>query len=148
MRVLKRRKTGLGRGVALWLLLAGTASAEPLTLSAQMILASDERAAMDHRLEKIEYKLRRVFRFEYYRQYGEGSALMPVPSEATLDLGHGYRIEAALSPGKKKVRARIRWMKGDAAILTTAVGLQRGVPAILGGAPHEGGKLIVVLEIE
>jgi hypothetical protein len=44
---------------------AGTAAGADVNLRARLILASNDPAPQDSRLEDMEYKLRRVFGFEY-----------------------------------------------------------------------------------
>ena len=132
-------------------LLAGVVAsgAEPVTIQATLILASNNPAPMDSRLDRIEYKLRRIFGFEYYRHYGEGSALLNLPGESTVELGHGFQIAISSSSSKDgKIRASVQWFRGDEMVLNTTVGMKRGVPVILGGISHEGGTLIVTLVAE
>ena len=125
------------------------AHAEPITLKATLILASNESLPLDSRLDKVEYQLRRVFGFENYTHYGEATTVANVPSTVTMELGHGYRLELTLSPRRKGgITAEVRWLRGDVVLISTRVGMQRGVPAILGGPPHEGGNLIVSLEAQ
>lgn len=143
-----RRHNQAGRMLLLALLLLGvgfTAKAETVTLEATLILASDNPAPQDMRLDRIEYKLRRIFGFAYYAHYGQGSATAALPAEVTLELGHGYRLEVSARKKDGKVRAEVRWMQADQILLSTRVGLKKGVPTILGGPPHEGGNLIVAL---
>lgn len=121
------------------------ALADPVNLEATMILASNEPAAQDPRLERIEFKLRRIFGFEYYKHYGEGSAIVSVPGETTLSLGHGFRLQISAKPGDGRVRAGIHWFRGDEKVLSTTVNMERGTPVILGGIAHEGGTLIVTI---
>jgi hypothetical protein len=123
--------------------------AEPVTIQATLILASNEPAPLDSRLDRIEYKLRRIFGFEYYRHYGAGSALLNLPGESTVDLGHGFRLSISASGAKDdKIRTSVQWFRGDEMVLNTTVGMKRGVPVILGGISHEGGTLIVTLVAE
>ena len=136
--------------MVLFMTAVGTCSAsDPFTLRAVMIWASDEPAPLDARLEKVEFRLRRIFKFEHYHHYGEATAILNNASETTLSLGRGHRLEITTSPGKnKRVRTQIRWVKGDTTQVNTAVYLKRNVPTILGGPPHEGGNLIVTLTVE
>ena len=71
---------------------AAVSRAEPVTIQATLILASNDAAPLDSRLDKVEYKLRRIFGFEYYRHYGEGAAVLNLPGESTVELGHGFRL--------------------------------------------------------
>jgi hypothetical protein len=123
--------------------------AEPVTIQATLILASNNPAPLDSRLDRVEYKLRRIFGFEYYRHYGEGSALLNLPGESTVELGHGFRLIISASGSKDdKIRASVQWFRGNEMVLNTTVGMKRGVPIILGGISHEGGTLIVALTAE
>jgi hypothetical protein len=129
-----------GRGGAL-----RAAQAESVTLDVMLIHASNEQAPMDRRLEKVEYQLRRMFKFEYYKHYGEASAVVNLPGETTLDLGHGMKLIVKASGSDGKIRAEVNWKKGDTSALNTTVALKRGQHVILGGVPHEGGTLIMTV---
>ncbi len=121
-------------------------AAAPVTLEAMLILASNDPSAQDPRLDQIEYKLRRTFKFEYYRHYGGQSAIVNLPGQTSLDLGHGYRLSVSASEASDdRVRAGIQWFRGDEVVLNTTVVMSRGTPVVLGGVPHEGGTLIVTL---
>ena len=135
--------------IACLLAVAAVSRAEPVTIQATLILASNDPAPLDSRLDRIEYKLRRIFGFEYYRHYGEGSALLNLTGESTVDLGHGFRLTITASGSKDdKIRSSVRWFRGDEMVLNTTVGMKRGVPVVLGGISHEGGTLIVTLVAE
>jgi len=125
-----------------------SAGAEPLGIKATLILASDQPAAQDLRLDAVEYKLRRIFGFEYYKHYGEASAMVNVPGSTTLDLGHGFRLLIKVSGADGGFRAKVNWLRGDQSVLNTAVKMKRRTPVILGGISHEGGTLIVTLVAE
>jgi hypothetical protein len=134
--------------VACLLATAAVSHAGPVTIQATLILASNDPAPLDSRLDKVEYKLRRIFGFEYYKYYGEGTALLNLPGESTVDLGHGFRLSISASGSGDKIRTCVQWFRGDEMVLNTTVGMKRGVPVILGGISHEGGTLIVTLVAE
>jgi hypothetical protein len=141
-------KVGLLAAVCL-LSAAGISRAESTTIRAMLILASNDGAPQDARLDKIEYKLRRIFQFEYYRFYGEGEVFLNLPGQATIDLGRGFRLSISASDsGDYKVRTSVQWFRGDEMVLNTTVGMSRGVPVILGGISQDSGKLIVTLVAE
>jgi len=119
------------------------ARAEALTLHAMMIQAQNDPAPMDRRLEKVEFKLRRVFGFNYYSYVGEGSIVLGSGSEGTMSLPNGHRLTIRLG-GKGK--AEVRWYRDSEALLSTSVGLSRNSPVVLGGVPSDGGTLILVLD--
>jgi hypothetical protein len=133
---------------ALWLGAAAAASGETVTLKAVLIHASNHPAPIDSRLERVEYKLRRIFGFEHYRFLGESSVILNLPGDASLDLARGHRLKLSGSKAKgDSVRVRVEWLSGDESLLTTSVVMERkSAPAILGGPAHEGGNLIVTLE--
>lgn len=136
-------------GLACLLTAAAASYAEPVSIQATMILASNDPAPLDSRLDKVEYKLRRIFGFEYYRHYGEGSVLLNLPGQSTIDLGHGFRLSIAASGSRDdKIRTTVQWFRGDELVLNTTVGMKSGVPVILGGISHGGGTLIVTLVAE
>ncbi len=122
--------------------------AQPVTVEAMLIHASDRPAPMDHRMERVEYRLRRIFGFEHYRFLGKTSSIVNPPAEIRMNLDHGYSLHVNATSGNGRIRANIRWMRDRETLLSTAVNQRRGVPAILGGPPHEEGTLILVLTFE
>lgn len=139
---------GIGAIVCL-LATAAVSRSEPVTIQAMLILASNDPAPLDSRLDKVEYKLRRIFGFEYYKHYGEGAAVLNLPGQSSVELGHGFRLNLTSSGSKDdKIRTSVQWFRGDEMVLNTTVGMKRGVPVILGGISHDGGTLIVTLVAE
>ena len=123
------------------------AEAAKVSLRATMILASNEKGPNDAKVKRFAGKLRRLFNFTHYRLYGEGSAAIEMPGEASFSLGHSFRMEVKVSlAAKNKIRAGVRWMKGKTTLINTVLVMQKGAPAILGGPSHQGGNLIVILE--
>jgi hypothetical protein len=113
-----------------------------VTLQVLMIQAQNESAPIDRRLEKVEYKLRRVFGFQFYRYVGEGNISLPSRGQGEISLPDGHRLTLSLG-GKGK--AEVRWFRNEEPLLSTSVGLSREAPVVLGGVPANGGKLILVL---
>lgn len=114
-----------------------------LSLQVLMIQAQNESAPIDRRLEKVEYKLRRVFGFQFYRYIGEGSVSLPQRGEGSVSLPDGHRLQIRL--GGKGGHAEVRWFRNQEPLLSTSVGISRDAPIVLGGIPSNGGKLILVL---
>ena len=134
--------------IVLLLLIVGSAGpvlAGPVSMDAMLILASNDPAPLDRRLERVEYKLRPLFRFEYYRYMGEGTGLLNLPGETSIALGDGHHLQLRGSEKDGGTRVEVRWFRGEQALLNTAVNLKPGKPVILGGVPHEKGTLIVTL---
>lgn len=134
--------------IALALLLglwAGPVLAEMASFDAMLIKASNESAPLDARLERVEYQLRPLLRFESYRLLNQASGSVNVPGETSLALGDGYLLLVRASKKDGGIRYEVRWLRGDQALLNTTVTLKRGKTAVLGGVPEGEGKLIVVL---
>ncbi len=142
------------RWIALLLLCAGVgpagwmqaADGQTVTVEAMLIHASDRPAALDARMDRVEYRLRRIFQFEHYGLLNIIQSAMTLPSQARLDIGHGYVLNIDASQRDGRVRAQVEWYQGSTRLLSTSVQQRRNVPAILGGPPHDGGTLILVLE--
>jgi len=121
-------------------------ASEPVAVDAMLILASDKPAAMDPRLDRVEYRLRRIFGFEYYSLYGSSSGALNVPGVTTMDLGHGYTLSVdAKKKEDGKVVAEVRWHKGDVNLVSTRVSIGAGAPVVLGGPQDDEGTLILTL---
>lgn len=148
MRTHSRWLDGMAAATLCWLMVAEAIGAEPTVLKAMMIRASNEPAAQDARLEIVEYKLRRIFGFEYYRFLNEASATVVGNAEAVLDLGGGHVLRVTTSDSDGGVRAAVRWFRGDALVLNTVVRVARRTPVILGGISEGGGTLIITLVAE
>lgn len=128
---------------SLWLASVVDAESGPIIIHALLIRASNEPAAQDARLEKVEYKLRRIFGFEYYRYMGESSTVLADGADGVLSFGGGHRLHVGLRGGGDSIRAEVRWYRGDDLVLNTTVRLQRQVPVILGGISDGPGTLII-----
>jgi len=116
-----------------------------VTLKALLIQAQNESAPIDRRLEKVEYKLRRVFGFQFYKYVGEGTITLPGAGSGSIDLPDGYRLNVRLKKGGK---VEVHWVKDEKALLSTSVSVSKKAPVVLGGIPSNGGKLILVLTQE
>jgi hypothetical protein len=141
-----QRMMGLCVLVAAWFAAPTQAVSGPVSVEATLILASNDPAPQDQRLDAIEFKLRRMFRFEYYRHFGEGNAVVNLPGQTSLSLGHDNRLDVSASGAEDdKVRASVQWFRGAELVLNTTVVTKRGHPVVLGGVAHDGGTLIVTL---
>ena len=132
-------------------IIAGWASAgfgQAVTMQSRLIFATNQPQALDTRLDDIEYRLRRIFQFEHYGFLGQSSTIIHLPSQSRVDLGHGYHLEVDARSRDGRVAADIQWFRGRDRLISTSVRQRRGVPAVLGGPPHNGGTLILVLEFQ
>jgi hypothetical protein len=138
---------GIALSIALAIGVAGPARAgdRPITFEATLILASNEPAALDRRLDQISFQLRRIFKFEHFKYMGGGQASADLPAEFSISLGHGQELKVDATHKDGRIRAQVNWLRDGASVLNTAVGMKRGAHAILGGIPHGSGTLIVTL---
>jgi hypothetical protein len=124
------------------------ATADDATVSATMILASNEDKPSDARLKRIEPKLRKIFGFKTYQQSGSGSGRCSIPGETTVSLGGKFKLKAKVEDaGDKKLRVNIRWTKGKKTLINTKMVRRRGDPIILGGPKQGDATLIVSLTV-
>ncbi len=126
--------------IALGTVLLGTARAERASVEGILITASNEAGQTDRRLAPYEATLRRILRFESFRQVGTGRASVDIPANGTLSLGDGHELEleAEASDGKG-VHLKVRWTADGRTLMNTGLALRPGVPAVLGG-PSTGNK--------
>jgi hypothetical protein len=132
---------GAGAGVAA----AADAPKKPAHFEVTVLRASQEPGGIDPPAERLNKLLAR-------RGFSFGSLRVVGSSRATLKLGE---IGAAMTPNGREFRFR-PLDRNDAGFLVaidwgTTRGdfrMEPGVPLILGGQPHQGGQLMVVLELE
>jgi len=111
-----------------------------------LVAASNEKRESDPRLAPYVPTLRRVLRFESYRQVGAGAGRATEGGTATVALGGGHRLEISVESLKgDQIRASVRWLDGGRPLMNTILVLKRGVPAVLGGPERNGEVLAVIL---
>jgi RNA polymerase sigma-70 factor (ECF subfamily) len=100
----------------------------------------------DERLNRILPQLRTIFRYTEYttleRHRVEGPLGMPqrfsIPGERWLEV-----IPDAMQG--RRVRMKVRLLKGDRPEMNASIIAAPGAPAVLGGPPHGNGVLIIIL---
>ncbi|MEZ5277013.1 MAG: hypothetical protein R3F07_11585 [Opitutaceae bacterium] len=125
-------------------------AAESVSIKGILILASNDAGPTDSSLSKVEPTLRRLFKFEGYRQVGRTSTRVDVPGKGQLTFGGDVLAIETTGDGGGTVRARVTWRRGDQTVINTTVRMKPGVPTLLGGPSARGGKgnLIVILEVD
>lgn len=135
--------------IAVLALVPASARAQQVTIRATLIRASDAPGETDERLKSFEPNLRRIFGFQSYELYGDGSAAGDGSATVGIDLGHGNSLDIHLAPADEgKVEAGINWQGPGGPVLNTTVVMSRGVPIILGGGQQDGGTLIIAVTAE
>lgn len=124
-------------------------AADSVSIKGILILASDEVGQTDSSLSKYEPTLRRLFKFEGYRQVGRTSTRMDVPGKGQLTFSGEVLAIETTGNGGGTVRARVTWRRDGRTVINTTVRMKPGVPTLLGGPSAQGGKgnLIVILEV-
>jgi hypothetical protein len=111
---------------------AATQAAEGASVRALLIIASNTKGGSDPKLGRYEETLRRNLPFESFRYAGEGSVSISGSGRATLSLARGHRLELDGEGGSGRgIRMKVRWFDGRREVMTTALVLQPGVPAVL-----------------
>jgi hypothetical protein len=111
------------------LLSAAAANAGAGRVRVILIVASNEKGAVDPKLADYDANLRRILRFESFRWVAEGVAAVPGSGSATVSLAREHRIE--LAADGRAVRAT--WFEGARRVI--ALALPEGRPSVLGGPP-------------
>lgn len=108
-------------------------AADGASIRAILITASKEKGGSDPRLAEYEATLRRNLPFESFRLTGEGSAQVSADGPTAVSLGRGHRLELQADKGSGGgIRVRVRWTSGGREMMTTALVLRPGIPAVLG----------------
>lgn len=125
------------------------AAANPTTVLAILINASNEKGPADPRLAPYEGPLQRNLPESSFRYVGEGSAsLAGADSRATIALGGGHRVEIDGEPGAGNgIRLKLQWMNERNVVMRGTFTLQPGVPIVLGRRPSGNGQVPIVLVI-
>ena len=122
-----------------------SAGARAAEIEATLILASNDPAPLDTRLDGIEFRLRKVIPYEHFRLIDQKSVNLSLPGQTSLSLGQGFALSIDASKADGGVRAKVNWTQGTNSLVNSSVVLKKGSPAVLGGIPHQNGKLLVLL---
>lgn len=118
------------------------------TFEAILVVASRRPGKSDPRLAPYEANLKRLLRFESFRQAGQGSAKIDVPGTGRIKLGEGQSLEVETSaPTDSGIRARARWIHGSKLLMDTGLVFRPGVPAVLGGPSKGDNEVYAVILI-
>lgn len=120
----------------------------PVSLHAVLVSASRTDAESDRRLAPYESTLRRILRFESFRQLGSGRSRAAVPGQGSLSVGQGQVLRFATQPTKGEgIRVQLEWKDGSRTFMRTGLVLRPGVPAVLGGPRRENGDVFALIVI-
>lgn len=135
--------------LALSALVLGGNPAEAATLEATLIYASEEPASLDRRMDNIEFRLRRLFKFEHYQLLDQQTALIGSKSETEISFVEGYSLHLTTGKGGEKgFPVTIVWNKNGKKLMTTGIKVGKSKPAVLGGPSYRKGNLILSIELK
>lgn len=121
-------------------------AADGASIRAILIIASNAKSGSDPKLAAYEATLRRNLPFESFRYAGEGSASVAGQGRATLSIARGHRLELDGDRGDGPgIRVKVRWLEGRREVMTTALVLQPGVPAVLARRGSEAEVPVVLV---
>lgn len=136
-------------GVTLSLLTLGGVQAEAATLEATLIYASEEPASLDRRMDNIEFRLRRLFKFEHYQLLDQKTALIGPNSETHISFVEGYTLNLKTGKGGEKgFPVTIVWNQNGKKLMSTGIKVGKSKPAVLGGPAYRKGNLILSIELK
>jgi len=136
-------------GVALLLAVMAVPRAEAATLEATLIYASEEPASMDRRMDNIEFRLRRLFKFEHYQLLDQKISALGPNSETTINFVDGHSLHLTTGKGGEKgFPVTMVWSQGGKKLMSTGIKVGKSKPAILGGPSYRQGSLILSLELK
>lgn len=130
--------------------LARPAAAADDSVSVRAILVSASRAAgpTDRNLAPYEATLRRILRFESFKQLGSGRGRAGIPGEGTVAMGQGHTLQfTTASSGDDRLRVQIEWLGSGRSLMRTGLVLRPGVPAVLGGPARNDEEVYAVILI-
>ena len=124
------------------------ADGDSVTLRAILVSASKQPGKTDSSLSHYESTLRRILRFESFKQLGSDRARANVPGDGSLSIGSGQSIEFGTESSKDdRLRVQITWKSGNRTLMRTGLALRPGVPAVLGGPARNDDEVFAVILI-
>jgi len=124
------------------------ADGDSVTVRAILVSASKQPGQTDKALSRYESTLRRILRFETFKQLGSGRGRADVPGEATISIGSGHQIQFRTEDSRDdRLRVQIIWQGGGRTLMRTGLALRPGVPAVLGGPARNDDEVYAVIII-
>ena len=125
-----------------------SAADDSVSVRAILVSASREAGESDRALVKYESTLRRILRFESFRQLGSGRARAALPGSGSFGVGQGQTLRfRAEDAGNGRVRLQLEWAGESRAFMRTGLVLRPGVPAVLGGPSQPDGGVYALIVI-
>ena len=122
---------------------AAEKSSQPVQVTIETILASNQNTELDAKLKPLEKQLK-LLKYKSYRSLKEESQNVSWKSDGTFEIPGGRVLTVSpqeLSGGR--VSLKIKLNEGQKPLVDTTVKIQNKGNFILGGPPHEGGALVL-----
>lgn len=126
-----------------------THAAEPASsaiLEVRLIEASNLGTGIDKSLAPYADTLKRLFKFDSYRQLSRSQLKPSLPGSAESSLGNGTRLRiGADAANDKTLTADLNWTQGQRTLVHTRLQLSPGQPAVLGGPRSKDGSYLILV---
>lgn len=122
-------------------------AADTVSISAVLILGSNEGAGVDAALRPYEQNLKKHLRFDTFKRLGGGRTNVALPGLGAIAVGDGQSVALSAQPaGDGKYRISAQWTKGSHTLVNTTVVASKGLPTVLVG-PSSGGSRTILLMV-
>jgi hypothetical protein len=121
----------------------------PVAIEIGVVVASGRGTSIDPSLSSLRPKLQSMFNYSSYKLLDRMNRTLAVgeTGEFSLPGDRMMRITPVPAAGNK-VRLAAQIMEGGKNLLTTTLGLSRGGMVLVGGPPHDGGVLILLISAQ
>ncbi|MBK1878620.1 hypothetical protein [Pelagicoccus mobilis] len=126
-------------------LFSTVSSAQDASVSATLILASNEGQGVDASLKQYERRLIRAFPFDTFKQQGTGNFKLRLNGTQTISFPGGQKVTVSyLSNEGGKYRLSAQWKKDSKTLTDMTVLASKGHPTVQ-AAGNSGGKLPLLI---
>jgi len=120
-------------------------SPSPVQVKIGTILATNKSDEFDARLKPLEKQLK-VMKYRSYRLLKEDTQIVSWQGHATFEVPGGRSLSVTPQELRnRQIALKVRLLEGEKPLLDTTVRLTNRGNFILGGPPHEGGVLVLLI---
>lgn len=136
------------RALLVLLLVGLVCSAQAASIEARLVLASNDKKAVDSSLKDVEAKLKKEFGYEYYQQLGVQKEVLREGKTYRLNLGEGFVVFVTPKSTTKKVHELdLEWTSGRASLLKSAFKISEGNHLFIRGPGVADDWILLVITI-
>ncbi|MEM1221299.1 MAG: hypothetical protein AAGH40_00940 [Verrucomicrobiota bacterium] len=132
-------------------ILSGYLSAQPASKSGSasleiiLVEASNSGGGIDRSLQPYAGNLKRLFRFDSYREVQRSQTRLDLPGSTNLSLKNGTTLQIKGSNDGQTLQADLNWKRKGSSLLHTNLRLKKGTPAVLGGPRSKNGSYLLII---